>query len=104
MRFVEKCGVYFICLNIVSGDSFNDDVPSTVAGDNDNHPSVLATLDRAMQALATEDLSHLTVDASNAVPPPPDAPCSGVQCRDGCCRGRLVKRPGRKSSFTRPVP
>ena len=99
LQFVEKFGVYFICLNVVSGvfpdGDGNLDSPMISTNDVD-HTFALDTLDRAIQALATEDLSHL--DADVTIPPPPD-PCDEGRCRHHCCsRGR------RQSSFTRPVP
>jgi hypothetical protein len=56
MQFIEKCGVYFICLNVISGNS--DDI--------------------------TTDTTDATVVASvnTDVPPPPPNPCDGTcDCR-----------------------
>ena len=107
MRFVEKLGVYFICLNVL-GDALADDdgnpIPVIASIDhpkldkNEHEPSVVATLDRSIQALAVEDLAHIG-SSLDSVPPPPDD-----TCRDACCRRGMIRRPGRKSSFTRPAP
>ena len=109
MRFLENLGVYFICLNVLGGDLADDDddgnpVPVVASIDhpkldkNEHEPSIVATPDRAIKALAVEDLAHLDSAMDSDPPPPNDT------CRDACCRRGLIRRPGRKSSFTRLAP
>ena len=85
LTFVEKFGVYFTCLNVVSG---NDD------GDNssDEHLNSIGALERAIDIL---DPKNLDVEdcIGPDIPPPPDA----VEKRCGCCRR------SRKTGFTRPA-
>ena len=103
MRFVEKFGVYFICLNVISGsvDGCDSSVLVDAIVDSDNRQSIHA-IDRATEVLgprnSTDDAPPRNV--SFDLPPP----CSDDHCRDRCCRRGLVKRPGRLSSFTRPAP
>ena len=112
LPFVEKFGVYFIGLNVVDPEDTNISTITQISPtDVDPSPAIsvkhtaaaIAVLDDALKALAVEDLSHLSVD----VPPPPllgfNSQC-GDHCRDPGCRRGLVRRPNRKSSFTRPVP
>ena len=66
MRCVEKLGEHFICLNVLGGDLADDDgnpVPVVASIDhptldkNEHEPYIVATPDRAIQALAVEDLA-----------------------------------------------
>ena len=112
LPFVEKFGVYFIGLNVVDPvDSNSPDTLLTSSLDVDTSPAIsdkntemaIDVLDHAIKALAVEDLSHLNVDAVPDVPLGFNSQC-GDGCRDPGCRRGLVRRPNRKSSFTRPVP
>jgi hypothetical protein len=98
MRFVEKFGVYFICLSVTSGTLGNSsDIVDEIV-DRDNHGSISVVDKVAHEECA--DLPHSVPSVRFDLPPP----CADDSCRDKCCRRGLIKRPGRKSSFTRPEP
>ena len=80
MTFVEKFGVYFTCLNVVSGDP-DGEHSST------EHLNSIGALERAIDVL---DPRHLDVE-DDVVPDPPEP--EHERCR--CCRR------GRKTGFTR---
>ena len=84
MTFVEKYGVYFICLNVTSGNIDGNH-------SSEQHLNSIHAIERAIDVL---DPKHLAVeDAVAAIPPPPDVD----QKRCGCCR------PKRRSGFARPA-
>ena len=102
---MERFGVYFVCLNVVSGSA--DLVDAIV--DTDERESI-NTIDRAIQILdpvkptIVDGPVTSTTDVVGRVRFDLPPPCLDEHCRDRCCRRGLVKRPGRKSSFTRPEP
>lgn len=105
LPFVEKFGVYFIGLNVVDPvDTEPLNSPPISSTDVESSSLAIAALDNAIQALAVEDLSHLDVDRMPSPPMGFNSHCGDDKCRDSGCRRGLVRRPGRKSSFTRPVP
>ena len=115
LRFMEKFGVYFICLNIVSGN-VNDSATLVDKIIEDDHRDSINAIDRAIKILGPSENQISTSVSDTDGPPTPTTdvvgrvrfdlppPCSDDHCRDRCCRRGLVKRPGRKSAFHWPEP